>query len=540
MNFIQKLVFITDLKRNKYIGQQFICLICLLIYSCSSIIFPSYISRIVDEGIAEKNMQDLFMYISQMLICGFIMVIFSYVQKMAFYFLGNEISMKAKLHIFDKLRRANIFFWSENKVGNIITVLNDDVDKIRELLTSVVSDVIVNSFMLIGIGIYVLSKNMLIGGSVIILAIIFAYIQYKLSEKAKEKMKQYRDYIGDFNNFTTKVVNNFTSIQLTGKSRSVKTIYSEKYKNVINKGIGFSRIIFVLGDIGQLVSMLSIVITLCIGAIGVSKNILSIGLLFSMTVYVQRLYGPIISLSNSYTNIRSMSPIINNVYKMLVSSDEMINGKIKKDAPLLGKVDFINISFAYDNNKYLFYKFNYTFLPGEIVGICGHNGSGKTTLGRLLTKVCRVQEGKILIDGINIDDFDTDYLNDQIGYMTQDCFILSEDIQEIVSEKNSFDKLKLYMKEMGLVESHLDVENLIINDNKLNISGGEAQKIVLFKLFLENKPICILDEPTSALDEISERKVIKFIEENFKYKTVLIITHNKNILKICNHVINLD
>lgn len=82
--------------------------------------------------------------------------------------------------------------------------------------------------------------------------------------------------------------------------------------------------------------------------------------------------------------------------------------------------------------------------------------------------------------------------------------------------------------------------NFEVKENNLNISGGEAQKLALYKLYLDNKPICVLDEPTAALDSNSEEKMIEFIKNHFKEKTVIIITHKPQILKICNRIIKLE
>ena len=108
--------------------------------------------------------------------------------------------------------------------------------------------------------------------------------------------------------------------------------------------------------------------------------------------------------------------------------------------------------------------------------------------------------------------------------------------------KRCKEKMKKFLEEMNFYESGNSIlkGNFEVKENNLNISGGEAQKLALYKLYLDNKPICVLDEPTAALDSNSEEKMIEFIKNHFKEKTVIIITHKPQILKICNRIIKLE
>jgi len=159
-----------------------------------------------------------------------------------------------------------------------------------------------------------------------------------------------------------------------------------------------------------------------------------------------------------------------------------------------------------------------------------------------LTKLCTVERGKIEIDGIDINTFDMEYLQTQIGVMTQNSYLLAEEFNNILKSEKELNKMKKFLEEMNFYESGNSIlkGNFEVKENNLNISGGEAQKLALYKLYLDNKPICVLDEPTAALDSNSEEKMIEFIKNHFKEKTVIIITHKPQILKICNRIIKLE
>lgn len=534
-----KLVKVIDLNFKNYVTKQTLCFTYLLIYTVSSVIFPSFISKIVDNGIMVNDSSMIIKYSIMMLLCGVIMVSFYYIQKISFFKLGNEITLKTKIRLYEKITKLNIDYWNKNKVGNVITTLNDDVGKIEEMLTTNISDLIINTLLSLGIGVYVIILNYRIGIVIILSLLVFAYIQKIIAKKSKIEMQKLRETLGEVNAYVTETINNIPSIQMTGKNHYVRNLFKDKSLRLISDKLDYLKTISLVGVIGQSFNILAIVITLFIGALDVQQGRMSVGLLFSMTVYVQRLYSPVINLGNSFVKIKSLIPILDKIYELMFTENEIKTGILSKQDSIKGKITFNNMSFGYDANNYIFHEFNECFLPGEIIGIIGKNGSGKTTIGRLITKLCTPAKGSIEIDDVNIDDYDLDYLQSQIGYMTQDNFILTDELNDLFSDKLAVARMTDYFKELNFSESSLVEENFTLGENKVNISGGEAQKIALYKLYIEKKPICILDEPTSALDFLSEDKMIDFISKNFTNRTLIIITHKKKILEICTRVIDL-
>ena len=243
-----------------------------------------------------------------------------------------------------------------------------------------------------------------------------------------------------------------------------------------------------------------------------------------------------------FVKIKNFFPLLDNIYNVMFNEKNIIKGDYKHSSELMGNISFDNVWFGYNNERFILKGFTETFNRGEIIGIVGNNGSGKTTLVRLLTKLCTVERGKIEIDGIDINTFDMEYLQTQIGVMTQNSYLLAEEFNNILKSEKELNKMKKFLEEMNFYESGNSIlkGNFEVKENNLNISGGEAQKLALYKLYLDNKPICVLDEPTAALDSNSEEKMIEFIKNHFKEKTVIIITHKPQILKICNRIIKLE
>lgn len=193
-----------------------------MIYTIASVIFPSFLSKIVDLGVVMGDVSNIVLYTTEMLICGILMVIFYYLQKVFFFKFGNDIVLRTKQKLYKKLNTVDIQFWNQYKVGDVLTILDNDIEKLQELLTSDISELVVNICLCIGISSYIIILNPKIGILVVVMSIIFAFIQRKVANKSKERMKKLRVTMGDFNSFSTETINNMPSLQMTGKTQYIK------------------------------------------------------------------------------------------------------------------------------------------------------------------------------------------------------------------------------------------------------------------------------------------------------------------------------
>lgn len=205
-----------------------------MIYTIASVIFPSFLSKIVDLGVVMGDVSNIVLYTTEMLICGILMVIFYYLQKYFFKF-GNDIVLRTKQKLYKKLNTVDIQFWNQYKVGDVLTILDNDIEKLQELLTSDISELVVNICLCIGISSYIIILNPKIGILVVVMSIIFAFIQRKVANKSKERMKKLRVTMGDFNSFSTETINNMPSLQMTGKTQYIKKCMQINVMNWLKK-----------------------------------------------------------------------------------------------------------------------------------------------------------------------------------------------------------------------------------------------------------------------------------------------------------------
>lgn len=531
-----------DLKFRKYIKSYMFCMFCMIGYTIASLLYPNKISLIVDKGITQSNMGMIILYSSQLLIVGLVMIVFRYLQRTNFAKLSQSVVAEIQIKLMNKLIKVNHQFWTKYKQGDILTIIQNDVGKIESLLVTLISDALVNILMAVSVGIYLIYIDVLIGTLLILLTVAFAFLQKQLGNKVKKGMSMLREYQGELATYTNEVVNHIPVIQLsdwgknTTETFSKSTIaYKDKYIKQVKRMAEAQNMVMVYNT-------LSMFIVLFIGAIKAYNGTMTVGIVFSLTMYVQRLYSPIVNLGNTYVSLKNISPILEKILSVLESNEQIREGNRILAPKECDTIEFKDVNFRYSNDrKVIFNKLNVKLKRNDIIGLVGKNGSGKTTLIRLLGKLCTPEEGEILLGGRNLDDFNTDSVWAQMSIMPQTVYFpvgTFKDILEI--NESNYKKADQLLNKLnfdihkfpGGLESKMEV-------NRFTLSGGEKQKLAFVRVMMQNRSICIFDEPTASLDINSEKKMLEIIQENSKGKICIIITHRPKLLEICTKIIKL-
>lgn len=525
-----------------FISRQILCCIAMIFFIVSSVIFPGFVGKIIDEMNVSSDYNKIMSKCLLMLAAGLIAVISNYVQKVAFSSLGKDISRGLKELVYKKILIANINFWNENSVGDIVAVIEKDIEVIEIFLSNTAIGILTNFFLAIGLLFYISSINLSFGILLLIIAIIFAFFYNIIGNKVKKNYAELRNSIARFLAFINETINNINGIQMTGYEKIVFKDYKANNDRVIIKSLQQVKLNSLTNSMGIFYNVLSVFIVLSFGTIQNSNGLISAGNIFNLVLYTQRLYSPILTVTANYLECKKIIPVLNKLISVLENNDIITSGSYYTDKLQEGYVVFDQVCFQYDKNKTVFKDLNIIINKDDIIGIVGNNGTGKSTLMKLLTKTCKTCGGSIYIDNVNIDDFEISCLRNNIGCMPQNYNFMSGKLRKILDPFCRYEDEDIicvcndFMLDIRKFHEGLDT---LIGENKVNLSGGEAQKISLIRLILENKIINFMDEPTSEMDMESEKQICNSLPKYLLGKTTLIITHRKEILKICNKTLEL-
>ena len=259
-----------------------------------------------------------------------------------------------------------------------------------------------------------------------------------------------------------------------------------------------------------------------------------------------RIIPSINAINQSFLELRYATQPINELYELLNTEEfEKNNFKLdNKENFEFKELNFKNVNFSYDNGNRVLENINLSINKGDFIGIYGSSGSGKTTLLDLLITLLDPDEGEIKINQESINNLNIkNKFRNSIAYISQNQFILDDTIKQniIFRSKQKYDekKFKYAIENSNLknvIETLEQKENTMMGENGSYFSGGQIQRIIIARSIYEDNQILIFDEATNALDSETENSIFKDLKNNFKDKTILIVTHNQNLKKYFNKI----
>ena len=462
-------------------------------------------------------------------------------------YVAGQITNEVKIILFENLLNRETSFFDKNTSGFIQKAFNNDVSKAFGSLLGYLKSYALRIFSAVSL-IIVLIYNCWQLAIIAVFILVFALIPVT---QVKNLIK---NIVNDYENENAKVIADYNETFSGNKIISafnLKIFQINKLKKHLKKAFQLDmKIILRTGwttPLMRLVAAIGIGLIIGIGSTLINNNTITSGNFVAFVTALILLFNPIKGIGNDSKNLQTSILAIERVINEL----EYIP-KIKNNAsPIFMKhfnsgIEFKNVSFEYRKNKKVLHELSFQINKGEKIALVGHSGGGKSTIINLIPRFYDVTSGEILIDGINIKNYDINSLRNNISIVLQDNFIFTGTIRENLkiikpgaTDEDLFSVLQssyLYDFVMS-TEKGLDTQ---VGERGLLLSGGQKQRLGIARAFLKNSPIIIFDEATSALDNESEFYIKKAIENLMKDKTVIIIAHRFSTINNVDKIIVID
>ncbi len=524
---------------KNYKGLVFILLVLILIVEASYVLDKFLFKVIVDKGTEFAAGSILAEALISILIVVAIIYLSAIILRSILKFFHIHLVNKldagmiadVKRKFFNHLVSLDHNFHTTNKTGSLISRLVRSGGAIERM-----TDVIIFNFAPLIFQLVVVSVSLLYFSWIpalvtfvtIITFISYSFIVQKSQEKANIEAINAEDREkGNVSDFFT----NIDSIKYFGKEKSIKSRFkklSETSKNAMIRHWDYFRW---LDSVQSLIIAIGIFLLIYFPLKSFLAGEMTLGtIVFIYTVFVT-LMGPLWGFVHGIRNFyRSMAD-----FEVLFQYAKIENEiKDKSDAKTLkikkGEIELKNINFNYGKRK-LFENFSLKVPENKKIALVGHSGCGKTSLIKLLYRFYDVQEGEILIDGINIKDFKQESLRNEMSIVPQECVLFDDSIYNNVAFSNpraSRDEVLKAIKFAQLdkiIENFPDKERTIVGERGVRLSGGEKQRVSIARAILANKKVLVLDEATSSLDSETEFEIQRDLEKLMKGRTSIIIAH---------------
>ena len=430
------------------------------------------------------------------------------------------------------------------KIGEILSKLFELNTAILSLFQNTCNYLLSTSFGLISISIYYFILDWKIGLIYLISVIMVIFLYYLNAHKqVNNSVKKFNILYKNNENLTDRL-SNLMNIYINNEQNNeiIKFVKDEnilKRQYIKNYWVEKTNI-----TIADFIIIFSVILLLFVSYYGLKNKNLSTVAFISIIITLGSSTNYLFEINSELSNIIYYTGIIKSNETLL---DEILTTKKRNiiDKNLnSGKIEFKNVSFGYEKNKYIFKNFNYTINNKEKVAIMGQSGSGKTTIMKLLIDLHEINEGKILVDNIDIKQIDTSYLRSKIVYINQRTTLFNRSIlsnmlygtnkdkQNAIDLLNKYDLMMVYNKLPNSINT-----NSGVNGN--NLSLGMQKVTMIIRGVLKDGIIYAFDEPLTSLDGETRKKIIKLLMGELKNKTLIIITHDKEILPYMNKTLKM-
>ncbi|MEN3046220.1 MAG: ABC transporter ATP-binding protein [Candidatus Hydrothermales bacterium] len=521
----------------------FLAFIVLLVTTACDMFSPIILKETIDRGIIpflnNGEIRKLYKYSIIYLLLVLLSSLSTYFFIVLVNYIGNSVMMDIRNRLLDKILSLKLSFFDRNSVGKIVTRLTNDVQSLNEFFSSVLVYLLKDILLLFGIFFVMLKMNTFLTLSILILVPSLFYVSNKFRRVARKAYGDIRKYISEVNTFVQESFSGIKTINIFKKEDFFKERFGRINKNLLEANIRQVKSLAIFRPLVDFHEFLSIsLIILISGPMIVSGNF-TIGSLVAFISYVRMFYRPIMDLSEKYNIFQSALAALERIDEIFREIPEVKStGIVKK---IEGNIVFKDVYFSYEEKgEWVLKGISLEIRKGEKVALVGPTGSGKSTIINLLLGFYPVQKGKILIDGIDIKDYDLKTLRNQIGVVLQENFIFEDTLLNNIKLYDSIpdEKIKEAIKRSYL--SYL-IERLPkglmtkISSNSLSV--GEKQLVAIARIFAFDKKIVILDEATSNIDSYTEYLIYKAIEELLKDRTSIIIAHRLSTIKNCDKIV---
>ena len=357
---MKKLIYVIKSSIDKFLLKQTKCIVVILGSSVMTLIFPYYMGKLIDQLVLGKDIySSVLPYLFLMLCSGMLAALFQYTQSVVIYKIQQEFSLGFKKKVYSKCVNGDWNFWNNWKAGDVLQVLGEDVAQLENVLVTILGNLLVNLILVLGITIILIWYDIRIGLVSMILCFLLALCQNRIGKLTEVKSVELRKDVEINASFKNETLNNMTSFTMAGLGGILRKKFVEQIEGLSRKAVVIVKLMALGRYAGSVYNYIIICISIIIGIFQIDKGQMTAGQLYTITIFVQRLYAPIVNLGDAYMAIKKSIPISERAYKLL--EDE-----IKQDGKRLDtnidSIKFTNVDFAYDIDGELLKKVNFGYL----------------------------------------------------------------------------------------------------------------------------------------------------------------------------------
>jgi ATP-binding cassette subfamily B protein len=470
----------------------------------------------------------------------------NFLQKLIMEYAGHTIMHDLRLRLFAHIQELPVSFFNRNPVARLVTRVTNDVANMHELFTSVIALIFKDIFMLVGIAAVLLIMNVrlaLIGFGMLPFVLLLAFV---FSSRIRDVFRGQRIKVAEINTRFAETISGIKVIQAFGQEKDNQTAFEGlNHANYI-LGMRQIRIFALFMPLIQVFSVATLAILIFYGGSNVLGETISIGTLVAFISYMRMFFRPIRDLAEKYNIIQNAMASAERIFllfdKPAAIDPPAQSGRTAREDPLK-RIAVDNVSFSYDENEPVLEGIHFNLKAGQTVAIVGPTGSGKTTLVNLLIRFYEPQQGRILLNGLDIAAMPSSFVRSRMALVAQEPFLFSGTLRENIFQtgvdptQQEIERILKASRLDGLIERLPDGLDTRLIEGGASLSSGERQLIAIARAFARDPELIILDEATSHIDSQTEKDLQEAMLNLMKDRTALMVAHRLSTARFAQRIL---
>lgn len=530
-----------------YMHRLIFAMFCTIMAAAGNLYIPWIIKDMIDEVLADKN-GTMLNWIAASIIAIFVVRgLFLYGQNYLMSYVGQSVIIDIRAAVFKKLQRLSVSFYDKNKTGTIMSYVTNDVNALQSAMVENTIEMITEGFILIGSVVAMIYLDWrLTLFTVCTFPVVLWFMEF-FGKKIRKTGGRIQECTADITSVLQESV---------ASARVIKSFVREDYEvdrfDVENRAnfranMKNAQLMATLTPVVELVAAIGVTMIIWYGGNNVINGTITAGSLVAFLTYAVNISNPIKRLTRVIGNIQKALAAAQRVFMIIDMPEEIAESRDAKQLPeVSGKVEFQNVSFAYDDKGNVITDLSFSVKPGEVIAIVGPSGAGKSTIANLLPRFYDVNKGDIKIDGHSVREVTLDSLREQVGIVPQETMLFNGSVYNNIlygrldATKEEIEAAAKAANAHDFIMQLTDGYETKLGDRGVNLSGGQRQRIAIARAILKNPRILILDEATSALDTESERVVQEALDRLMVGRTSFVIAHRLSTVKNADKILVLE
>jgi ATP-binding cassette, subfamily B, multidrug efflux pump len=532
-----------------YIRLLVFALLSTLALNLLGILPPKFTQYAIDWCILPRNTEWLMLLVVLYFGSQVLRLVFGYFQAILVNSVGQYVMFDMRKELYDKLQHQEVAYYDRNPVGRIMTRLTTDVDALNQLFTEGVTDLLGDLVMIVAIISVMLWMDVkLTLVTLLTVPLLFAATTW-FRRGARKGYDLVRTRIARINAFLQEHFAGAQTVQIfNAEAKSLRRFdrINDEYRGANIDTIFYYAVFFPLVD---LIGAVGVALIIWYGGYRVMQNtpehtVLTLGALIAFIQYSQSLFQPIRDISDKYNVLQAAVVASHRIFKTLDLPIAILTPKKPLKAERArGRIEFQNVWFAYKDEDWVLKDVSFTVEPGQSIALVGHTGSGKTTITNLLMRFYDIQRGRILLDGVDLRDWDLTALRQNFAVVLQEVFLFSGTIEgniRLGREDISEERVRWAAQEVhadGFIRRLKEGYKAEVRERGAGLSVGQKQLISFARALAFDPAILILDEATSSIDTETEQLIQRAIERVMRDRTSIVVAHRLSTVQSADRII---